>query len=73
MVYTNQFDENSDLSTTFLWQSKMTRDSKFKAEENFPITGQDFTTGNLLDGTGCQTLLVQVILNHLCQNPLYEK
>ena len=35
----------------------MTRDTKIKAEECFPITGQGFTSGNLLDGTGCQILL----------------
>ena len=57
MVYTNRFDENSDLSTTYLGQTKMTRDTKIKAEESFPITGQGFTLGRLLDGTGCQILL----------------
>ena len=35
----------------------MTRDTKIKAEERFPITGQGFTSGNLLDGIGCQILL----------------
>ena len=57
MVYTNRFDENSDLSTTYLGQTKMTRDTKTKAKESFPITGQGFTLGKLLDGTGCQILL----------------
>ena len=57
MVYTNIFDGNSDLSTTYLGQMKMNRDTKFKAEERFPITGQGFTSGKLLDGTGCQILL----------------
>ena len=51
MIYTNRFDENSDLSTTYLGQTKMTRDTKIKAEEKFPITGQGFTSGKLLDGT----------------------
>ena len=51
MVYTNRFDENSDLSTTYLGQTKMTRDTKIKAEESFPITGKGFTLGKLLDGT----------------------
>ena len=46
-----------NLSTTFLGQTKMTRDTKIKAEESFPITGQGFTSGKLLDGTGCQILL----------------
>ena len=35
----------------------MMRDTKIKAEERFPITGQGFATGKLLDGTECQILL----------------
>ena len=35
----------------------MTRDTKIKAEERFPITGQGFTSGKLLDGMECQILL----------------
>ena len=57
MVYANKFNENSDLSTTYLGQTKMTRDTKIKAEERFPITGQGFASGKLLDGTNCQILL----------------
>ena len=57
MVYTNRFDENSDFSTTYLGQTKMTRETKIKAEESFPITGHGFTSGKLLDSTGCQILL----------------
>ena len=57
MVYTNKFNENSDLSTTYLGQTRMTRDTKIKAEEQFPITGQGFASGKLLDGTECQILL----------------
>ena len=33
MVYANTFNENSDLSTTYLGQTKMTRDTKIRAEE----------------------------------------
>ena len=57
MVYANKFNENSDLSTTYLGQTKMTRDTKIKAEEKFPITCQGFALGKLLDGTECQILL----------------
>ena len=57
MVYANKFNENSDLSTTYLGQTKMTRDTKIRAEERFPITGQGFASGKLLDGTECQILL----------------
>ena len=35
----------------------MTRDTKIKAEERFPITCQGFTSRKLLDGTECQILL----------------
>ena len=35
----------------------MTRSTKIKAKERFPITGQGFASGKLLDGMGCQILL----------------
>ena len=57
IVYANKFNENSDLSTTYLGQTKMMRDTKIKAEERFPVTGQGFASGKLLDGTECQMLL----------------
>ena len=57
MVYANKFNENSDLSMTYLGQTKMMRDTKIKAEERFPITGQRFASGKLLDGTECRILL----------------
>ena len=56
MVYTNRLDENSDLTTTYLGQTKMTRESR-KVEEKIPITGQGYTLGKLLDGAKCQILL----------------
>ena len=55
-VYANKFNENSDLSTAYLGQTKMKRNTKIRAEQ-FPITGQGFASGNLLDGTECQILL----------------
>ena len=57
MVYANKFNENSDLSATYLGQTEMTRDTKIKAKERFPITGQGFASGKLLDGMECQILL----------------
>ena len=57
MVYASKFDENSDLSTVYLGQTNMTRNTRIKAEERFPITGQGFASGKLLDGTEGQTLL----------------
>ena len=69
MVYASKFNENSDLGTTYLGQTKMTRDTKIKAEERFPITGQGFASGKLLDGTDCQLCWTQVLQNPTCQNP----
>ena len=57
MVYANQFNENSDLSMMYIGQTKMTKDTKIKAEERFPITGQGFALGTSLDGMECQILL----------------
>ena len=57
MISASKFDENSDLSTTYLGQTNTTRKTKIKAEERFPITGQGFASGKLLDGTECQILL----------------
>ena len=57
MVYARKFDENSDLSMTYLGQSNMTRNTRTKVEERFPITGQGFASGKLLDGMECQILL----------------
>ena len=57
MVYANKFIGNSDLSTTYLGQTEMMRDTKIKAKERFPITGQGFASGKLLDGTECHILL----------------
>ena len=57
MVYDNKFNENSDLSTMYLGQTKMTRDTKIRAGERIHITGQGFASGKLLDGKECQILL----------------
>ena len=57
VVYTNRFDEISDLSMTYLGKTKVTREPKVKAEERFPISGQHYTLGKLQDNTDCQFLL----------------
>ena len=46
-----RFDENLDLSTTYLGKVNTTKASKIKAEESFPISEQGYTMGKLLDGT----------------------
>ena len=35
MVFGSKFDENSDLSTTYLGQTNMTRNTRIKAEESY--------------------------------------
>ena len=57
MVYASKFDENSDLSMTYLGYSDMTRNTRIKTEERFPINGQGFASEKLLDGMECQILL----------------
>ena len=57
IINTTRFDENSDLSTTYLDKSDKTRNAILKAEESFPISEHGYTSGRLLDGTECQLLL----------------
>ena len=57
VISTTRFDENSDLSVMYLGGIDITRASKIKAEEKFPISEQGYTVGKLLDGTECQILL----------------
>ena len=45
ILNTTRFDENSDLSMTYLGRSNMVRDHKMVAEERFPVSEQGYTTG----------------------------
>ena len=45
MFSTTRFDENSDLSMTHFGRIDMTRASKIKAEEMFPISEQGYMVG----------------------------
>ena len=58
IVSSNRFDENSDISTTYLGkiENRGSQD-KLKAEESFPISERGYTLGRLFDGTKCQLLL----------------
>ena len=40
ILNTTRFDENSDLSMTYLGRSNMVRDHKMVAEERFPMSEQ---------------------------------
>ena len=52
-----RFDESADLSTTYLGKTDMTRDQIIKEEEKFPISGQGYMHGKLLDNTECSILI----------------
>ena len=57
VISTDRFDEDTNLSTTYLGQVYMTRSTEVKAEESFPITARGYTKGQLLDGTECKILI----------------
>ena len=57
VVTTNRFDENVDLSTTYLGKIGMKREDIMKAGEHFPILEQGFVMGRILNGEECQLLL----------------
>ena len=43
VISTDRFDEGTDLSSTYLGQVNMSRDTEVKAEESFPITARGYT------------------------------
>ena len=57
ILNTTRFDENLDLSTTYLGKSYMTQEDKLMIEEKFTITEQGYMIGMLLNSTECQVLL----------------
>ena len=59
IVSSSRFDENSDISMTYLGKiGQEESQNKLKAEESFPILENGYTLGRLLDGMKCQLLLV---------------
>ena len=52
-----RFDENTDLSMTYLGKKGQTRKGVIRAEESFPISGQGYTVGKLADKTDCNILI----------------
>ena len=54
---TSRFNENSDLSMTYLGRSDKARNDKLKVEESFPISEHGYMSGKFLDGTECHLLL----------------
>ena len=57
VISTNRFDEDTDLSTTYLGQVDMSRKIEVKAEESFAMNEAGHTRGELLDGTECKILI----------------
>ena len=58
IVSSSRFDENSDISTTYLEKiENRGNQDKSKAVESFPISENGYTLGRLLNGTKCQLLL----------------
>ena len=45
IVNTSRFNENSDMSTTYLVRSDRARNNKVKAEESFPLSEHGYTSG----------------------------
>ena len=57
VISTDKFDEDTDISTTYLGQVNMARNTEVKTEESFPMTVRGYTRGQLLDGTDCDVLI----------------
>ena len=58
IVSSSRFDENSDISMTYLGKKGHEEcQDKLKAEESFPTSENGYTLGRLLDGMKCQLLL----------------
>ena len=67
MVYANKFNENSDLRTTYLGQTKMTRDTKLEKKNDFLLLVKDLLQENYW--------MVQNVkfVGHRCQQVLHVK
>ena len=57
VICTNRFDEDMDLSTTYLGKVHMSRKTEVKVEESFAMNAAGHTKGELLDGTQCEILI----------------
>ena len=70
VISTDRFDEDTDLSTTYLGQVDMARDKEVKAEESFPMTALGYTKGQLLDSTDCE-ILIETGVSKSCMSKSY--
>ena len=53
ILSTTRFDENSDLSITYLGKVDTSKISKNEVEESFLISEQGYTMEKLIDGIEC--------------------
>ena len=65
VIKSSRFDENSDLSTTYLGRIDLTKAGKIKAEERFPILEQGYTVGNYYMVQNVRYYWIQEPANHL--------
>ena len=70
VVTTNRFDENVDLSTTYLGEIGMRWEDIMKAEESFPNSEQGFVMERILNGEECQILL-DTCMSKSCMSKSY--
>ena len=57
VINTNRFDDDTDLSMTYLGLVDMSRKTEVKAEESFAMNAAGHTKGELLDGTEHEILI----------------
>ena len=57
VISTNRFDEDTDLSTTYLGQVDMSRKTEVEAEESFAMNAAGHKRGELLDGTEFEIII----------------
>ena len=73
VLSTTRFDENSDLSNTYLGKVGRSKNDQIKAEESFPVSELGYTTGRLLDGTECQVLLDMGAKSFMSKHIIYAE
>ena len=56
-IGTNRFDEDTDLSTTYLGQTDMSTKTEVKVKESFVMNASCHTRKELLDGPECEILI----------------
>ena len=68
MIHTNTFDENSDLSTTYLGQTKGTETQRSKVKKDFPLLDMALRQENYWMGQIAESCWIQVQPSPTCQS-----